>query len=289
MSIYLRRIGVNSFVTEVSRQQEKVVTRHLGSYKNPFVRIIYRKSELHKALARLLRIERNAIRQECREIEQTMKLLEALINHFFVILRLAEARFQEQSPMPKSRSRRQTTAAATKSAATRPDLESLDEALQVLPAKHAFGKLCRQADAGDPDALRQLDELIEQTPEILESTADLIRFAKQSVLRGISRDSVVFTKAMTAKLQVMEDRIKADHDEDPILGMMAEVVAVSHLDAMRCALLALNGSENKTDADHIQGLAGRSLRRFTNVQQAYQRLCRQKQRSRAATRSRKPK
>ncbi|QEF97906.1 hypothetical protein Mal15_19520 [Stieleria maiorica] len=285
MSINLRRIGVNTFVTETSRRQGKVVQRHVGSYTNPFVRFIYRKSQLTKTLARGLRNETAAIRQECRLIEQTMLQLESLAKHFFVFLRLAVTRFQEPSPMSKPDSPGQ----ATQHAATKPDREHIDEALRVLPAKHAFGKLCRQADAGDPEAIRRLDELIEQAPEILESMADLIRFAKQAVLRGISRESVVFSKAMTAKLQVLEDRIKADHVEDPILDMMAEIVAISHLDAMRCALLALNGHESKTDADHIQRLVDRSVRRFVGIQQNYQRLAWQSKSRRAVARSRKTK
>ncbi|QDV87361.1 hypothetical protein [Planctomycetes bacterium TBK1r] len=285
MSINLRRIGVNTFVTETSRQQGKVVTRHLGSYKNPFVRFLYRKSQLTKTLARGLRNETAAIRQECRLIEQTMSLLESLAKHFFVFLRLADTRFHEPSSMSKPDSPGQ----ATQPAATKPERERIDEALKVLPAKYAFGKLCRRADAGDPEAIRRLDELIEQAPEILESTADLIRFAKQAVLRGISRDSVVFTKAMMARLQGIEDKIKADHSEDPILGLMAEVVAISQLDAMRCAMLALNGQEKKTDADHIQKLADRSVRRFVGIQQTYQRLARQSKSRRAVSYSRKTK
>ncbi|QEG00191.1 hypothetical protein Mal15_42600 [Stieleria maiorica] len=285
MSINLRRIGVNSFVTETSRQQGQVVQRHLGSYKNPFVRFIYRKSELQKAITRVLRMEMNAIRSECREIEQTMKLLEALMNRFFVFLRLADTRFKEPSSMSKPDAPGQ----ATQPVATKPDWERIDEALKVLPAKYAFGKLCRRADAGDPEAIRRLDELIEQAPEILESTADLIRFAKQAVLSGISSDSIVFTKAMMARLQGIEDKIKAEHVEDPILGLMAEVVAISQLDAMRCVMLVLNGHENKSDADHIQKLADRSVRRFVGIQQTYQRLVRQSRSRRVISYSRKTK
>ena len=252
MAINLRRIGVNTFVIETSRQNGKVVTTHLGSYKNPFARLLYRKSELQKAVASQLQHEARIIRKECREIEPSMKLLAALSNRFFVFVRLANRHPQEQSTMPKSRSRRQATKpGATKTDATKPDQERINEALRVLPAKHAFGRLCRQADSGDPEAIKKLDELIEQAPGLLDSMGDLVRFARESVLRGISKDSVVFTEALRSRIQLMEDKIKADLDEDPILGMAAEVVAVTYLDAMRCEILALSGQEYQTDAEHI--------------------------------------
>lgn len=73
---------------------------------------------------------------------------------------------------------------------------------------------------------------------------------------------MVFTRALKARINQMEETIKAAHGNDPILGMAAEAVTLTYLDAMRCSMLVLKGQANNSDAERVQGLADRSLRRF---------------------------
>lgn len=267
MAINLRTINGKSYVTETRRERGKLVQTHVGAYSNPCAQYLYRESQWNNALAKRLRRETTSIRKESREIENSMKQIVSITDRFPILDRLIRNHPRNGRPMrnrDKDRRRRRNRSAE------KPEAQSVDLAAERLPAKRAFGRLCREADQGDPDAIRKLEELVSQAPYLLESIADLIGLVRESVLRVMSAKNNILRQALDAKISRMKESIKVDQTRDPILGMTAELVAVSYLDAMRCSLHAAKEYENRTDADHFQGLADRSLRRFKRIQQVYQ-------------------
>lgn len=263
MSINIRMIKSESYVTETRRTRGKVVTTHLGPYKNSFVRLLYRTSQLQNAVAKRLRVETTGLRNESRDIEHAMSLLEKSVSHLPILVRLTINQPWAPRPMQSPDQEQCISFDPLRS-------ERVRQALLALPAKRAFGRLCRDAGEGSPDAITQFRELANHAPGLLDSLSDLVRFARSLVLSGISGDHLVFRQALEAKMDSLEVNVKKDQARDPILGMAAELVAISYLDAMRCSLLAAKDYENRTDAEHFQSLADRSLRRFERCQQAYE-------------------
>lgn len=195
-----------------------------------------------------------------------MKQFEILTSHLTMITRLIANQPWSPKSMPRTKQKQ-------KIQRKRLNTNRVKKSLQSLPAKRAFHRLCQDADAGLPDAVAQLRKLIDQTPDLLDSMSNMVSVVRDSALRLIMEDNILYREALEAKIREMQESIKSEHKDDPIRGMAAEILAVAYLDAMRCSLLAAKDHEKHSDEVHYQRLADRSLRRFERMHVHYEKFC----------------
>lgn len=256
MSIEIRKVNGTNYVTETRRVGGKVVKTHLGKLEQKHAEFLYRTSQLQSGVRKRLRAESLRSRGVSEQVADSISLLLDFAEHRETLSKLQIKLNWKRNPMNDTTQPNSAT-------------DRVKQAIDILPSKHEFAELCRQAELGDPDAIETFERVVEQTPELLDSVADLVELAKALIIQDVSANSHLMKLGIENKLSNLLKSLKASGENDPITLMNTEILVVSYLDAMRCGLLAVKQYDTASDAERFLKLAERSPKRFERAQAMY--------------------
>lgn len=244
MRIESRPNSTKQYFTRTFRSGGKLHKRYVGKASDPVAQLFFENEQLAKA-------ERAAYRKSCRaeredELE-AVKSLDWLAQWSATWKVLAQLHEKKMHNKPARTS----------------------ETERKLPGLHRFKEVCREAEAGDSEAQRQLDVWIAGTPEILKQATEMIAITREHLMRFVSsaspESSVLWEKQIDAKTV----EILAEAGDDPLGRMYAEVTVLAWFDYARSSLMPyLVGGDIKRSG--YWGVAlRRSEKRWLQVEKAF--------------------
>lgn len=253
MSVEIRIIGQSAYVTETLRVGDKVVKKHLGSADKPALAFLHRSSRLQATTKRGLREQVARWRKGSTSIELAMNRLVDYVEHHKT-LAAAISFSGRQNPKMQHQPQSQT------------DEQQVQQDFETLPSAEEFDAICKRAELGDPDSIARVEYIVHRSPQLVDAICDLIELARKLVIADASGNSVLMAMGLHKRMRDNIEQLKQQQPDDLVHAMKAELVVLSHLDAMRCALQACKRYDSHSDAEHAQKLAERSLKRFQRAQ-----------------------
>ncbi len=255
MSIEMRKIKGTQYVTETRRVGKKVVKTHLGKLDENQAEFLYRKGQLQAAMRKRLREETDRSRKASDQIQPALDLLIEFGERQEVVSKLSHKCNWSVNSMSDNPANM--------------DADHIRQSIDALPSKKDFEELGRCASMGDPTAMETFDRLVEKTPELLDSIANLVELAKSLVIQDMSANSYLMKLGIEHKVSTLLKSLNDAGEVAPIELMNAEILVIAYLDTMRCGLLACRRYDTKSDAEHFQRLAERSQKRYERAQATY--------------------
>jgi len=256
MSIILRKVNQQTFVSETRRIDGKVVQQYLGTYSDPALRMLYRTAQLQVATRNRDRADTKQTRRDCSDIENALSVIDAVVARLPVLRRLLDL---ETVPMqPRDRAGQSFP------------FDRMLKLVEHIPVMRAFRRLSRASRKGDAKAAETLIKACEASQELLASFADFAGMAKWMVAKQFSHGDQVFAQSIRQKAERLQVALASRVEDDPLLEMTAELVVIAYVDAARSALLAAHRYDTKTETEYFQRLADRSAARYQRLAQVFQ-------------------
>ncbi|TWT56527.1 hypothetical protein [Allorhodopirellula solitaria] len=139
-----------------------------------------------------------------------------------------------------------------------------------LPGLHRINRICSLAQEGDPDAQRQLDIWIAETPEVLSVATDLMGLTREYLVQFVSSAAPENSMLWQKQIDEKSAQLCADLPDDPLSDMYAELTTLAWLDVMRSSLMPYVAGGDVTRSSYWGSELGRSQRRWTKISTAFQ-------------------
>lgn len=265
MAFYKRTIGNNLYLYETRRIDGKVVQQYLGEANTPSLVFLRRTDDLHQGMRKRNREEVRRTVRDSDAIEEVLRVIDLYLRRIPTIRNMSDLKFKQ--PVKQS---------TTKRSGSSFDPSDMAVVVKRIPVEKAFRRLHRAAKGGDADAAKKLAKAVATSEDLLASFSDFVAMARWMVLQQFAQADSVVRQSMEAKFESFQSLLQKSTPDDPALEMMAEILVVAYMDAMRCALLAAHRYDNKSDAVHFQRLADRSAARYAKLQETFAAECAQR-------------
>ena len=242
-----RRPGtLRTYLTKVERVDGKLQKRYIGSSADPVIGMLIRGQQLAKA-------DRIARRKKHRsEIEGDKKLTDLFDRIVDWAANWKVIHLLSQLPQTKDMKNHKADGSSTE-----------------IPGLHHFLAMCKLANAGDQDAIRQLDIWLAKLPGHLSEATDLLATAELQLIQFLAKGSPETEASVRQQISQNSAILQSLVNGDPLAKMHADAVAIVWLDFMRCQLTAIRAVADTKSAKYWDAAADRALRRWERVDGAF--------------------
>lgn len=241
MNIEARRGTTNGYATHSQRVNGKHRRQYLGRAESPAVQVINRLDQLTKAK------RRNAERQRREEIAASRRIdtIMTRLSHILIDLNVINTipkRFKMDNVKRKNE-------------------------VGARPAAKQIRELCERADQGDEKARKFLANWLAANQSLVDEATDLGALASALVKSQLTEDDPVSDAFLDHQLNYVTQAFKPSGD-DVIQSMHATILAVTYMDAMRCAITAIRGNFSGKSAKYWDAAFSRATRRYKQVRKS---------------------
>lgn len=260
MKTETRRGTGNKYLARTFRQGGKLHRRYIGKATDPVAQLLFDDEELAKAHEAAYQADCQLEKDNDIAASKTLDSLCQWSSNWKVITQLKEMQMRSKP----------TEVTATE---------------RVCPGLHAFNETCRRANEGDPDAQRQIDIWIAETPQILSDATDMIETARDYLIQFAGSASAESSAIWETKIDSDVSAILEEAGDDPFSRMCAEVVALAKMDVMRSSMMPYLAGGDMKRSSYWGTAVGRSQKRWIKISKAFRQHQKQSSKLQARTSS----
>jgi hypothetical protein len=128
-----------------------------------------------------------------------------------------------------------------------------------------LAKLVPAANSGDPDALAQLRQVLDEHPEVWRHVADLAQHAQRAQIDLAAGKDQLLRESLVRRLDELKQDLRRDSD-DPLEALMVERIAISWLRAAHADLMVTRTVDvDLRQAKFLQHRANEAQRSLTSA------------------------
>jgi len=203
-----------SFYYRCYRRKGRVTKRYVGSASDLTTQVIALAERLKKTERKAAAAASRAERAAYQEADALVVALCA-VGQALTTAGLLKAGYYRKQRMPwQKRTRR------TRMAHSGPCQVSL-----VAPTQDEFRQLVRRAEAGDAEALAQMEQILDLHPAVWQQAADLAARVESALIRLIASKSKLLAKSLERKVRQMKAELAGDSSSPLEKGVVERIVA----------------------------------------------------------------
>ncbi|MCM2370376.1 putative integrase [Aporhodopirellula aestuarii] len=252
------------FVYRAERVGKSIRKTYVGPMSDPLIEMLFRKERLDNAseAATQLRLDKEIIASE--KIDDTITHLLDHASNWRVIAALLARTTNHET-----------------------DQEKLVRKAR-LPGIREFRQTCRLSDKGDVEAMEQLEAWRNTCPEQLKAVTNLVELGLAQLLDALGDTDPAVRVLVKNQYEENASNLRTSLvglEDHPIAELSADLVALAHLNAMRCGLAANRVIELTQTDKYWQKAFDRASKCFDNAKSRFRELERDLVKAKADTSS----